>query len=70
MGKRQQREKDVKARAGLTDGGRTWRAGTSEVSQGELTWVNKRKNGQLTRRSSSKVEGREVDIAHSTALIF
>lgn len=30
MGKRQQREKDVKARAGLTDGGRTWKAGTSQ----------------------------------------
>ena len=29
-----------------------------------------RKNGQLNRRSRSKVEGREVDIAHSTALIF
>ena len=29
-----------------------------------------RKNGQLNRRSSSKVEGREMGIAHSTALIF
>lgn len=30
MGKRQQREKDVKAKACLPDGGRTWRAGTSQ----------------------------------------
>lgn len=30
MGKRQQREKDVKAKAGLPDGGRAWRAGTSQ----------------------------------------
>ena len=40
-----------------------------EGTYGLLRW-EQRKKGQLNRRSDSMVEGREVDVAHSTVLIF
>lgn len=54
MGKRQQREKDVKARAGLTDGGRTWRAGTSQ------RWARESSPGWIKGRMDSWLEGAVV----------